>query len=395
MKLKRTVDCPWTQPDRIWITSYKSPQTKKKGGQRPTISFHICFESLLPVFPVTLVVIRPVLFSPAADGVIITNARFNEDKLETPVAFVFFSLSLFEMPNVARMAADCDFGQCVLLQITHAPGDGRFLPSGFWYLHRGIVVDFSCRERKIRKAGDYSGVCTVCKSISRSQGLRVTFPRLPQPTSRTQRFFAFAYGFLLVTLSRGLPTSHNLAVKILQYQTIKRRRKLKKKKEENLTFFKCYERKKKTLSSRSIYLFSWKPMMNNAKPFRWWSPGPCARHTPSPERRTRHNSFLCVCVCVCAVQSTFGTKEASPHTKKDVGWMMRRNDSLKREFVFFLVNNKKGALSTVYHDRWIDDSSRLFLKCQDGWISTAFEIIMRHGGIPSGRLIPSGKPIWM
>jgi hypothetical protein len=96
---------------------------------------------------------------------------------------------------------------------------------------------------------------------------------------------------------------------------------------------------------------------------------------------------------VCAVQSTFGTKEASPHTKKDEGWMMRRNDSLKREFVFFLVNNKKGALSTVYHDRWIDDSSRLFLKCQDGWISTAFEIIMRHGGIPSGRLIPSGKPI--
>lgn len=143
---------------------------------------------------------------------------------------LFFFLSLFEMPNVARMAADCDFGQCVLLQITHAPGDGRFLPSGFWYLHRGIVVDFSCRERKIRKAGDYSGVCTVCKSISRSHGLRVTFPRLPQPTSRTQRFFVD--GFLLVTLSRGLPTSHNLAVKILQYQTIKRRRKLKKKKKK-------------------------------------------------------------------------------------------------------------------------------------------------------------------
>lgn len=69
-------------------------------------------------------------------------------KINSRHLLLLFFLSLFSKCRMLRGWQPIAISANAYCYRSHAPGDGRFLPSGFWYLHRGIVVDFFFRVEK-------------------------------------------------------------------------------------------------------------------------------------------------------------------------------------------------------------------------------------------------------
>jgi hypothetical protein len=90
-EIEETAHEPNPTEFELRVTNLRRRKRRADNALQSRLTFVLNLSFLF--FPSHRLLLGPFFFlSAAADGVIITNARLNEDKLETPVAFVFFSL---------------------------------------------------------------------------------------------------------------------------------------------------------------------------------------------------------------------------------------------------------------------------------------------------------------